>query len=438
MPRQLTHGISDNSRRGPEKMNVFFLAMSRPMLLLFLLITALQAQVDLWDLPPLRYSDTESTDRLAQLAKDWKSGKKRLEGKTEVARVKEILAALQVPESSQILVFSKTSKQNHLIHPGNPRALYFSRDCYCGFVPGGMMEVIIHDRFLGPVFYLIDLGHEQKAPKVERDTSDCLSCHGTGRTENAPGVLVRSVFPDENGHPLLSFGSGLVMHDTPIVERWGGYYVTGAIGLPHFGNRTYAEARQAQAESLEWISVNGKIDASKYPCATSDIVALMVLEHQCQAHNLLTAAKMNYDRARYLSLSIDPGGDPDQGSAGRVADQAAQRIVDWFLFSGETDMGDDGVSGSESFQQQFAATIPRAGNGDSLADFQLNSRLFKNRCSYMIYSEAFAGLPASVRKRVITRLKKVLETVEEADDRVPIKISERKRIAEILRDTGVF
>lgn len=396
------------------------------------------AQVDLWDLPPLRYSDTASTDRLARLAQDWQNGKKQLEGKTEVARVKEILAALQVPEGSQILVFSKTSKQNNLIHPRNPRALYFSPDCYCGYVPGGMMEVIIHDRRLGPVFYLIDLGQERKAPSVERDTSDCLSCHGTGRTENAPGVLVRSVFPDENGNPLLSFGSGLVMHDTPIEERWGGYYVTGAISLPHLGNRTYVEARQAQAERSQWNSVSGKIDVSKYPCATSDIVALMVLEHQCQAHNLLTAAKMNYERARFLSLSIDPDGDPEQGSAGRVADQAAQRIVDWFLFTGEADMGADGVSGSEIFQQQFAAAIPRTSHGDSLADFQLNSRLFKNRCSYMIYSEAFVALPDMIKKRVITRLENILESADGADDYAQIKLSERRRIAKILRDTGIF
>jgi hypothetical protein len=184
--------------------------------------------------------------------------------------------------------------------------------------------------------------------------------------------------------------------------------------------------------------VSGKIDASKYPCATSDVVALMVLEHQCQAHNLLTAAKMNYERARFLSQSIDPGGDPDQGSAGRVADQAAQRIVDWFLFTGEADMGADGVSGSEIFQQQFAAAIPRARHGDSLADFQLNSRLFKNRCSYMIYSEAFSTLPDTVKKRVITRLKNVLDSVDGADAYAHIKLSERRRIAEILRDTGVF
>lgn len=404
----------------------------------FLFTVPLHAQVDLWDLPPLRYSDTAATDELTQLASDWQSGKRTLQGTTELARVREILAALRVPESSQILVFSKTSKQNSLIHPGNPRALYFSNNCYCGYVPGGAMEVIIHDAVLGPVFYLIDLGHAQKAPVVERDTSDCLSCHGTGRTENAPGVLVRSVFPDENGHALLALGSTLVSHDTPIAERWGGYYVTGSIALPHLGNRTYTE-KESNAPALANLDdLRAKIDTSKYPCATSDIVALMVLEHQCQAHNLLTSAKMNYDRARFLSKSIDPSGDPDEGSAGRVAEQAAQRIVDWFLFQGEAALGEDGVSGSDAFQQAFSAAVPRGKSGDSLADFQLNSRLFKNRCSFMIYSPAFQHLPTSIKSRVIGKLKAVFDATEPHDAYPEIKLSERHRTAQILRDTGVF
>lgn len=412
--------------------------MKRVLLSLFLTTATSMAQVDLWDLPPLQYSDTAATDALAKLAQDWQSGKSKLQGTTELARVKEILAALHVPEASQILVFSKTSKQNGLIHPGNPRALYFSSDCYCGFVPGGMMEVIIHDRKLGPVFYLIDLGNTNQAPEVDRDTSDCLSCHGTGRTENVPGVLVRSVFPDENGNALLSFGSGLVMHDTPIAERWGGYYVTGDIALPHLGNRTYVEARSAEAAVSDGKNLAEKIDVAKYPCATSDVVALLVLEHQCQAHNLLTAAKMNYDRACFLSKSIDPAGNPDEGSAGRVAEQAAQRIVEWFLFQGEAALGEDGVSGSDAFQQQFAAAIPRAKNGDSLADFQLNTRIFKNRCSFMIYSDAFQTLPASVKTRVIIKLKAVFDATNAEDAFPQIKLSERRRIAQILRDTGVF
>jgi hypothetical protein len=412
--------------------------MKRLISSLFLFTVPVLAQLDLWDLPPLRYSDSEATDDLTKIAADWQSGKVKLKGTTELARVREILAALRVPESSQVLVFSKTSKQNHLIHPGNPRALYFSNNCYCGYVPGGAMEVIIHDPVLGPVFYLIDLGHAEKAPVIERDTSDCLSCHGTGRTENVPGVLVRSVFPDENGQSLLALGSTLVTHDTPIAERWGGYYVTGSIALPHLGNRTYVEGQNTEPVLANMNDLSSKFDVSKYPCATSDIVALMVLEHQCQAHNLLTAAKMNYDRARFLSKSIDPSGDPDEGSAGRVAEQAAQRIVDWFLFQGEAELGDDGVSGSDAFQQAFSAAVPRGKSGDSLADFQLNSRLFKNRCSFMIYSPAYRTLPDSVKSRVVAKLKTVFDANDSNDAYPEIKLSERRRTAQILRDTGVF
>ena len=406
--------------------------------LILLFVGRLSAQQDLWDQSPLRYSETPARDRLAELALQWQLDDGILRGGTLLERVWQVLAALKVPEASQVLVFSKTSKQNGIINPGNPRALFHSLNCYCAFVPGGLMEVIIQEKTLGPVFYIVDLGYAGKAATIERDTSDCLSCHGSGRTENVPGMLVRSVFPDQKGHALLSFGSGLVTHETPVAERWGGYYVTGSIALPHLGNRTYVDGRSELPQAFAWPDLRGKIDVRNYPCATSDIVSLMVLEHQCQAHNLLTAATMNYKRTYYLSKAIDPNADPDSGSAGRVADQSARKIVEWFLFKGEASIGVDGVQGDEKFQKQFAALLPRTRQGESLADFQLNSRLFKNRCSYMIYSEAFVSLPAAVKSRVIQGLKKILEA-DGIDDEYPnMKLSERRRTAKILDDTRIW
>ncbi len=398
----------------------------------------LHAQVDAWDLPPVNYSGTPARDRLALLAEKWAKDPGSLHGETPLERVRGILAELHVPEASQVLVFSKTSKQNGLIEPGNPRALFFSRDCYCGYVPGGMMEVVIHDAVLGPVFYTIDLGSPTQPARVERDSSDCLSCHATSRTENVPGLLVRSVYPDGDGHALLSMGSGLITHQTPVAERWGGYYVTGSIALPHLGNRTYVEAREAMPETFAWKDLREKINVAKYPRATSDIVALMVLEHQCQAHNLLTAAGLNYRRACYLGKAMDPQGNPDEGSAGRLADHAAAKIVEWFLFAGEADQGVDGVEGDEEFQKQFEASVPHTADGESLADFQLNGRLFKNRCSYMIYSEAFQQLPAPLKNRVIAGLRKVFEATTTDDAYPDIKLTERRRIARILHETGVW
>lgn len=406
----------------------------------FMVLTLpLAAQGDFWELAPIRYSETAAEDRLAMLAAQWGESSTGIHGVTPLARMREVLAALNVPEESQILVFSKTSKQNSLISPSNPRALYFSLDTYCGYVPGGAMEVIVQDPRLGPVFYLIDLGGPNQPIRVERDSSECLSCHGTGRTENVPGVFIRSVYPDEGGHPVLSMGSGVITHQTPVSERWGGYYVTGSISLPHLGNRTYTDARAAEPEFEPPIhELSGRIDSSKYPRATSDMVALMVLEHQCQAHNLLTAASMNYRRAIHLGKVLDPDADPDQGSAGRVADHAADGIVKWFLYQGEADQGVDGVEGDAAFQERFQQLVPKTQDGKSLADFELNHRLFKHRCSYMVYSNAFRQLPEPVKRRVIAGLKRVLESPATDDGYPTMKIPERRKIAMILRETGVF
>lgn len=408
------------------------------LLILLLLSLPVRAQSDVWEMEPMKYSLTPATDRLARLAEGWEKDPSSLSGRTPLERVRAVLAALQVPEASQVLVFSKTSKQNSLIHPENPRALYFSRDVYCGYVPGGALEVVIQDPRLGPVFYVIDLGNPGGRVRVARETSDCMSCHATARTEKVHGLLVRSVYPDENGSPLLALGSGLTTHETPIPERWGGYYVTGSVALPHLGNRTYTDGQRAEPAVYAWKDLREKIDTSKYLRPTSDIVALMVLEHQCQAHNLLTAARVNYGWAYHLAKGIDPASDPDQGTAGRVAESAAEKIVDWFLFSGEAQQGADGVEGDDEFQKQFQAGIPHAADGESLGEFQLYTRLFKHRCSYMIYSEAFRALPAAVKGRVIAGLRKILES-SPGNDRFPdIGLPERQRMARILDETGIW
>lgn len=398
--------------------------------------TALAA-TDLWDLPPLRYSETDSNDPIARLAAELAKGERKVEGTTPLEKLRFILKLLEIPEESQILVFSKTSKQNSLIHPGNPRCLFFNENSYVGYVPGGDIEVIAHDPLLGSVYYIIGTGDHQHALQITRDNSDCLSCHGTARTESIPGVLVRSVFPDENGQPLLSLGTFLTDNSSPIPERWGGYYVTGRSSLPHLGNRTYKESddRELPQESPELTTLAGKIDVSRYPRPTSDIVSLMLLEHQCQLHNQLIAAGMNYRRIHWLHKSLDPAADPDAGLAGKQADESARKIVDLLLFENEADPGENGVEGDPAFQEAFTRRFPKSSDGRSLADFQLGTRLFKHRCSYMIYSKAFEALPARIKSAVIGRLHEIFES-EPADGNHPaIKASERHKIAAILQQT---
>jgi len=403
----------------------------RRFLLLLALVQSAPAEADYWDLPPIRYSDTKSADSLAKLAASLEAGERRIEGSTPLERLKFVLHELQVPEESQILVFSKTSHQNPLIHPKNPRALFFSENAYVGYVPGGVIEAVVHDPELGPVFYTIE-ANAKTGLKIERDLSNCMSCHGTTRTEGVPGLQVRSVFPNIDGHPLLAMGTSHVNHDTPLPERWGGYYVTGRSSLPHLGNRTYEEGGDETPKPSDLADVSSLIDATKYPKATSDIVALMVLEHQCRMHNLLTAATMQYRRAHFLSRALDSQGDPDAGSAGRVADGSAEKIAECLFYKDEADPG-EGIEGGEAFQKMFAARFPRTKDGDSLVDFQLYSRIFKNRCSYMVYSQAFRDLPPRVKSAVITRMKAVLAGDDPAFDW--LKETERKRISAILTET---
>lgn len=386
---------------------------------------------DLWDLPPLRYSDTASNDPIARIAEG-----RGIEGRTPLEKLRFVLKSLEIPEASQILVFSKTSKQNGLIHPGNPRSIFFNENHYVGYVPGGDIEVIAQDDLLGPIFYLIRAGDGEK-PVVMRDTADCLSCHGTARTESVPGVLVRSVFPDDSGHPLLGLGTFQIDHASPIQERWGGYYVTGRSSLPHLGNRTYHEndGRSMPDSSPELETLEGKIDVSNYLKRTSDIVALMVLEHQCQVHNHLVAAAMNYRRVHWLQKSLNPSADPDQGAAGKLADDAAHKIVDLLLFQTEAPLGENGIEGTAEFQEVFSARFPKSREGRSLADFQLNDRLFKHRCSFMVYSRAFTHLPPRVKAAVISQLRKTLEGRQESHKPLNIKPSECKKILSILADT---
>lgn len=396
-------------------------------------IETVHAATDLWDLPPLRYSDTAATDAIAVLVN---SGQ-RVEGNTPLEKLRSVLNLLQVPAESQMLVFSKTSKQNPRIHPENPRCLFFNENSYVGYVPGGDIEVITHDPLLGSVYYLIETTAHDGKVRITRDTSDCLSCHGTARTESVPGVLVRSVFPDEDGRPLLSLGTFLTDHSSPIPERWGGYYVTGRSSLPHLGNRIYRESDESRVaqDSPALATLAGKIDTSRYPRPSSDIVALMVLEHQCQLHNQLVSAAMNYRRIHWLQQALDPNADPNAGSAGKYADDCARQIADLLLFENEAELGADGIEGDAAFQEAFTRRFPKAKDGRSLADFQLNDRLFKHRCSYMIYSKMFETLPPRVKSAVISRLQTVLESEPSPGNHPDIKSSERRKITAILSET---
>src|SRR5262245_50623964 len=91
--------------------------------------------------------------------------------------LRSVLKHLNVPISSQSLVFSKSSFQLTQIAPDAPRAVYFNDDVYVGWVNHGQfIEIAEVDPKMGPVFYTIDQEYDPY-PVVKRQTDDCLICH---------------------------------------------------------------------------------------------------------------------------------------------------------------------------------------------------------------------------------------------------------------------
>lgn len=397
-----------------------------------------------YEQPPISYSDTAPNDAIARLQRELADGTLQLAGNSkEVLRL--LLHELKIPVESQILVFSKTSLQRQQIRPERPRAIYFSDNCYIGWVPGGLIEIASIDPNLGPVFYSLNPQPTEAKPSFVRD-NDCLRCHAGSLVHNVPGLLARSVFTDDNGEPLLRHGSDLVDHRTPFDVRWGGWYVTGKHGKELHRGNVFAQEDSRGNLSVDFhkganlTELSGFFDQDTYLTPTSDIVALLVFEYQIGMHNALTRASFNcrrmleYQRALQRELNEPQTDEPTFGSVKSVFESATQNIVDHLLYRDEAGLP-AGLQGSEEFQQRFLAKVPRSKDGKSLKDLRLDETLFQNRCHYLIYSELFLSLPKTLREHVYDRLAKALHPRNPDPRYSYIKAKERERIVTILRET---
>ncbi len=358
--------------------------------------------------------------------------------------LRAVLRELKVPLESQVIVFSKTSLQRGRIRPSTPRALYFSDSAYVGWVPGGLIEVSAVDPKLGPIFYTFDPQAARGADRTFVRDSDCLRCHGGAFVRDIPGIFVRSVITNDAGEPLLRHGTELVDDRTPFERRWGGWYVTGYMGREnHRGNAFASEAGDQLVFPLNEQrpqELSGFFDTSNYPQKTSDVVALLVLEHQLAMQNSLTRAgqralkMLEYQRSLQKAFKDAPSDEPTYDSVKSVFKSAVEDVVDHLLFRGAAPLP-EGVAGNDAFKKTFVANAQRDETGHSLKDLELRDRLFVNRCSYLIYSDSFTSLPEQLKRRVLQRLQAALQE-EAPDDRYAyLDTAERKRIYQILRQT---
>ncbi len=366
--------------------------------------------------PPVDYFGDDLADPVSKLRDQIETGNQRLEFEAGTGYLRSLLKALDIPLDSQMLVFAKNSVNARIISAENPRALYFNDSVYVGFVPGApFLEISSVDPQKGAIFYtLAQLADEP--PKLAREES-CLLCHASNNSLNVPGHLVRSFITDAQGNPTRGFSR--INQATPIAQRWGGWYVTGDLSnQPHLGNLStaadlleYERHRDGPGRS---VNLKKRLDMSKYMAGHSDVTALLVHDHQTYLHNLLLRVGYEHHYQRPASSEED--------------------LVCSLLSANEAPL-EQPVLGSSGFEAWFVKQGPRDRQGRSLRQFDLETRLFKYRGSYLLYSAAFDCLPDAIKERLYRRLWSVLSAPHPPAPFDKLPPDERTAIIEILRDT---
>src|ERR1051325_11788665 len=321
-----------------------------------------------FDEETIHYSKAKDAGAVAELRRALETGKTELPYDSSAGYLPGLLKALGISPRSQMLVFSKTSFQRERISPQTPRALYFNDGTYIGFIPGApLIEISAVDPNLGALFYTLDQSAKAPARLVRMD--QCLECHASSKSMGVPGHLVRSFITDESGAVDLATGISPVTHRTPLSDRWGGWYVTGTHGSQlHRGNLIGKAAFERQSTEPNYrgnlTNLTASLDVSRYPEPGSDIVALMVLEHQTHLQNFIT--RLNYE----ATLALQQYGHVN------YLKSVPDAFLKYLLFTEEAPLTAP-IKGTSDFAKSFAAKGPTDRKGRSLRQFDLQTRLFK-------------------------------------------------------------
>lgn len=392
---------------------------------------------------PINYSQAEPDNIVSRLQARLDRGETRLEYDPHFGYLKSLLREMDVLSSSQTLVFSKTSLQRQRIAPRTPRSLYFSDDVYVGFCQhGDVLELSAADPQLGAVFYTLKQDNAHP-PQFLRQTDNCLICHGSTQTQRVPGHIVRSVFADAGGSPILSAGTYRIDQTSPLEKRWGGWYVTGEHGSQkHLGNLIVREQQVQEpvdnSRGHNVTDLSDRLKIEKFLTPHSDLVALMVLEHQTKAQNLLTQASFTGRQAAHYEQMLNrelgkPADHRWESTASRIKN-AGEPLVKYLLFSEEATLTEP-IRGTSNFATEFAARGARDRHGRSLRDFDLKRRMFCYPCSYLIDSPSIHALSDEMKQYVWTRIAEILSGRDQSAAFAHLTLEDRSAIREILRDT---
>jgi hypothetical protein len=366
---------------------------------------------------------------VARLGAQLEAGAATFEGNSDAFGIlPPLLRRLGIQADSQVLVFSKTSLQTEFISPRHPRAIYFNDDVYVAFVQdSNVLELATVDAIQGPAFYTME-ARQGAGVRLELRTYECSSCHGMMPRAN---LNIQSVVPTAEGVPfdlLSGVQPPIITHRTPFEDRWGGWYVTGTHGtMRHRGNAVAADPARPfdlEQEGTQNITrLDEKLDTTAYLAPTSDLVALMTLEHQVHMHNLLART------ARHARAAAES--EWTNAAARKIFDAGVEELIAYMLFTDEAPLR-EAVRGVSTFSATFGQRGPFDRRGRSLREFDLSTRLFRYPLTYMIYSEQFQSLPARATDAIYQRLFYRLRTGVGMPSLSP---DDRRAIVGIVRET---
>ena len=386
--------------------------------------------------PAIGYGTRQRVDRVQQLHERLTSGDAALTLETNRGYLSSLLDALEVPVESQTLVFSQTSLQASHINPKNPRAIYFTDDVAVAWVRGAPdIELAALDPEQGVMFYTLSQ-QRRRPPRFQRPNS-CIDCHVSDATLGVPGLAVGSTVADTNGIP---YSSHAVDHRTMIESRWGGWYVTGYTGFGrHVGNTVATDPDKPMlhhnVDNLNLESIADRFDSTGYLTPYSDIAALMVLEHQTHMTNLLTRVGWEFRVAVHEQrVSSTLVRRPKPLISSSLLRDAVHTLVDYMLFIDEAPLTDRMI-GSSGFTSVFSMRGPFDHKGRTLRTIDLDRRLFRYPCSYMIYANAFNALPIDAKNAIYRRLWEVLSGHDPDLKYRRLSSDDRNNIVSILQDT---
>lgn len=376
---------------------------------------------------PHSYLEHKPRDRFAALQEKIQKGEAKIDTSSDKAFLKSMLDELNIPVTSQIMVFSASSLQSEIINPRNPRALYFNEDTYLGWVPGGLLEIIAADPEMGPIFYVFGrMRPGGPMPDVQRSTK-CMNCHAGNATRRLPGLIAESLLVSQAGSSLETFRRDVQGHQIPLESRFGGWHLTGqhnisnhkanVMGIPQGGKNTISPVEPGQYSDL-----------SLHLLPTSDILPHLIHEHQIGFENRLvyaiyTVRQLKHENKGFMSAA-----------AKTEIEERAEEMARYITFADEAKFPAKGINGDAAYAEDFLRERKITKAGLSLKDLDMKTRIFKHRCSYMLYTDTWKEAPKEFKERVYYHMALYLRDQPDAQH-AHIPQAERLAIRSILKET---